>query len=165
MTLINAHFKKRRLIRYHPAKYLNLRYGRALRYTLAGLVYPDIVGFWRSHYPQPFLKATYEAVWRAEGAVLDATCRRKLRTPGDVNEWLMRYWQLAEGSFHPASPGGRHYYAIGENTPRAEGAIRGQAYDMICLNDNRAVEDTGPLERLFCDAFESILPDKYRFEK
>ncbi len=165
MALINANFKKRRLIRYHPFKYINFRYGRALRYTLASLVPPDIPGFWRSHYPQPLLKSTYEDVWAKEFPTLDHTCRRRLRTPGDVNDWLMRYWQLADGRFTPTSPNNRHYFTLGENVKGSLNAIRTQAYDMVCLNDNKAVSDIAELQKKVSEAFESILPKKSGFEK
>lgn len=165
MTLINANFKKRRLLRHHPLKYLNFRYGKAVRYTLASLAFPDIVGFWRSHYPQPFLKSVYEEIWAKEFPTLDQTCRRQLRTPGDVNDWLIRYWQLASGQFAPTSPNNRHYFTLGENVPGALDAIRSQAYDMICLNDNKAIEHIEEIQRKITEAFEAILPDKSRFER
>lgn len=80
-------------------RYFNFRYGWELRYTLAGFVYPDIVGFWRSHFSQPYLKRTFETVWSQEHAALDATCRHRLRSAEDVGDWVMRYC--------------RHYFAMG----------------------------------------------------
>jgi hypothetical protein len=168
ITLINANFKKREMLRKNFGKYFNYKYKKSLRYTLAGLVYPNIIGFWRSHFPQPFLKATYQTVWEKEEASLRNTCLRKLRTPGDVNEWLMRYWQLAEGHFTPTGINGRKYFTLGEKTANTLDAIKNQRFSMLCINDNRAIEGAEEMEKIrdqIIAAFETILPEKCSFEK
>jgi hypothetical protein len=168
VTEINAHFTKSDVLRRNFFKYFNLRYGRALRFTLASLAFPPIVGYWKSHFPQPYLKNTFEKVWEKDFAVLDRTCRNKARSASDVNHWLMRYWQLAEGDFMPSNHRNRIIFNLNEkNVERAVKAIRLQGHDMICLNDHETLDDAcvSEIQRKVSAAFEQILPDKSAFEK
>ena len=165
MDLINVNFKKGEMIRRNFSKFINRRYGSELKYTLASLAYPHIVGFSRSHYPNPYLKRTFETVWEKEYPALDATCLNKLRSPGDVNQWLMRFWQLASGQFTPVEFGEKRYYALGNDNAKALNTIRTQGCDLACLNDQDDIQDFDLQNRLLCEAFESILPEKSSFEK
>jgi hypothetical protein len=165
MDLINANFKRGEMLRANPSNFFNLRYGPCLRYTFAALPFPHIVGFWRSHYDNAYLKRTFETLWAKEPQALDATSRNKVRTGGDINHWLMRYWQLASGQFTPSAPGKKRYFALKNDNSEALGAIRRQTYDVVCLNDREVVQDFEAQKRLFQQAFESILPDKCGFEK
>lgn len=165
MELINVNFKKAAMLRANFFKFFNYRYGTCLRYTLGGLAYPHIIGFWRSHYPNPYLKRTFETLWEREYATLDATCRNRVRGPSDVNQWLARYWQLASGQFSPIRPGKKLYFALRNDNTAALTAIRSQAYEVICLNDREGIADFEGQKRLIQEAFESILPEKSAFEK
>lgn len=166
MTEINARFKKVDVLRRNFFKYFSPQYGSALRFTLCALAFPSIVGYWKSHFPQPYLKSTFEKVWEKAYAVLDRTCRNKVRSPSDVNEWLMRYWQLAEGSFTPSNHRNRLLFNLNaRNAERAVQVIRSQTHDLICLNDNEALGDISEIQMKVSEAFEQILPDKSAFEK
>ena len=165
MDLINANFQKGEMLRANFFKFFNWRYGPSLRYTLAALPFPHIIGFWRSHYPNPYLKQTFETLWEKEYTALDATSRNRVRTGADVNQWLARYWQLASGQFTPSAPGPKRYFALKDDNSEALYAIRHQAYDIVCLNDREAVHDFEKQKQLIKEAFESILPYKSGFEK
>ena len=165
MDLINANFNKHDMLRANFSKIFNWRYGACLRYTLAALPFPHILGFWRSHFPNPYLKRTFETLWEKEYAALDATSRNRVRSAADVNQWLARYWQLASGQFSPCALGKKRFFALKDDNKEALDAIRNQVYDIVCLNDREVVRDFEGQKRLIQDAFESILPDKSGFEK
>jgi len=166
VTEINAHFTKSDVLRRNFFKYFDLRYGRALRFTLGSLAFPFIAGYWNSHFPQPYMKSTFEEVWEKDYAVLDRTCRNRARSTSDVNHWLMRYWRLAEGEFTPTRPYNRIMFRMNDKTvDNAAKTIRSQAYDLICLNDNVGLKDISEIQRKLSAAFEQILPDKSAFEK
>ena len=164
MDLINVNFKKGQMVRRNFFKFINWQYGKDLRYTLASLVYPHIVGFSRSHYPNPYLKRTFEILWEKEYEMLDATSQSKVRAPSDVNQWLARFWQMASGQFTPVKFGEKRYYSLGNDNTRALNTIRGQACDIICLNDHDVIQDFELQNKLICEAFETILPEKSSFE-
>ena len=99
---------------------------------------------------------------------LNETCSHKFRTRVDVNQWLVRYWQLAKGDFTPI---GRHvkgkvyevYNGVNENQELFR-LIEEQAMPMICINDNDNI-DFEPMKKRLNQAFDKILPEKSSFEK
>ena len=85
--------------------------------------------------PNGFLKSTFETVWKNEYELLDEVSQHKFRNNKlDVNQWLMRDWQLASGNFALRSVYCGKYYEINDcnfdckeiNCTRAK---------MVCLND------------------------------
>ncbi|MDR1809686.1 MAG: Stealth CR1 domain-containing protein, partial [Prevotella sp.] len=134
IEVLNRHFDKHRVIKKRPLKWFNLKYGKGLLNNI--LLYPwnDFSGFVEPHIPNAFLKSTLQTIWEKEPELLDATCRRKFRTNEDVNQWLIRYWQLAEGCFHPVD-NIRNTLCIditGSNMPSICNAITQQKQAMLC---------------------------------
>lgn len=165
MCVLNTHFDKRAVMRAHPLKWITPRYGTQLLRTLCLMPWRHFPGFFNDHLPLPFLKATFETVWRKEPEVLDEVCTHRFRDYGaDVNEWLMRYWQLCEGSFTPISPR-RRGRDLQMTDPASLEAVRSQRYQMICLNDPDALPDFEALRSAYDAAFASVLPEQSTFER
>ena len=61
--------------------------------------WPWFPGMYCHHTPSCFLKSTFHKVWDKAYDTLDETCRNRFRKKGDVNQWVMKYWQMAEGKF------------------------------------------------------------------
>lgn len=162
MGIINEYFHKKDVFRAHWRKWLTLRYGKQLLRTFCLLPWHHIPGFFNDHLPQPFLKSTYEELWEREGAMLDEVCSHKFRDyVRDVNQWLLRYWQLCKGEFVPISPKrGRCYDDVCEEALRT---IRHQECEVICVNDSREKDFEGSKRALHA-AFENILPKRSQFE-
>ena len=163
---LNAHYSMPECVKKHPLRWFNPVYGTDLLRNL--LLYPwgRFVGFVDSHLPQPYLKSSFSAAWIDSFAILDATCRNPIRTDHDVNQWYLRYRQLAKGSFRPVRPLKNAVFALKPGNDAAYEAIAQQKLPMICLNDSpyseeRFTEEKGKLQK----AFELILPGKSRFER
>ena len=139
------HFKA--CVRAHPMKWLNLRYGRSLLRNLMLMTWPRFVGFDEPHLPQAFLKSSFEAAWTQDYDILDATSRHAIRHDRDVNQWLIRQRQLAEGRFMPRSPKVGRVFDLDRDADAAADVIRRQAAKMVKA------------------AFEAILPGACAFEK
>ncbi len=124
------------------------------------------VGFSIDHLALALTKRLYETVWENCGDVLEATVRRKFRSPHDVNSWLLRYWSFASGDFCPSKELMGKYFDMkdGQNHALIK-AIRQQEYPMICANDTRRYRRFEQLKTGLQDAFEKILPDASSFEK
>lgn len=163
---MNRDFDFRACVKAHPGKWLNVRYGSKTLRNLILLSWPRFVGFDEPHMPQAFLKSAFEAAWKQDGDILDATSRRSLRDDRDINQWLIRGRQLAEGQFIPRSPKSGRVFDLNREGEAAARAVSGQEAKMICLND-------GPMEReMFVSvreklqhAFRQILPKASSFEK
>ncbi len=157
---------RRRVMRRNPGKWFSPRYGAGnLLKTLDLSLWRGWSGLADTHAPQPYLRTTFERMWAEEGAVLDATCRRKFRSPFGVNHWLMRYEQLATGRFAPVSVKDArldtlHEGRIGE----IENYIRDGRYAMICLGDTPLLRDFEEVRGRLVAALDNILPEKSSFE-
>ena len=168
VTILNDNFDKKEQIKKHFNKWINLAYGwNALR-NLIFYGQHRFKGFANNHLAFSFLKSEYEDIWDKEFDALDETSRHKFRSKIDLDNWLIRYWQLVRGNF---SPIGRHvkgkvyevYNGVAQNQELFN-IIENQTMPMICINDNENV-DFEPMEKRLKEAFDKILPEKSSFEK
>lgn len=117
--------------------------------------------------PNAYLKSSFSKAWEQDFDILDATSRHHIRDDSDVNQWLIRIRQLAEGEFVPRKRQKECNFNIYKDEAQMHRMIREQMKPMICLNDTRVLE-----ESMFCRLrnklikdFESILPERSGFEK
>lgn len=168
MAVLNANFDKKEQVHQHFWKWMSPKYGwNALRnFIFSGEHH--FRGFSNNHLPYSFLKATYDDIWAKEEDVLDASSRNKFRTRNDVDQWLIRYWQLVQGNFTPI---GRHvkgqvFEIYGNETDNSSlyNAIEKQTMPMLCINDNENI-DFVAIKNHIINSFQKILPEKSSFEK
>ena len=95
----------------------------------------------------------------------------KFRTPFDVTEWLMRYWNFMTGKFIPTN-----INKIGEYTAITDSesvnyiceAITNKSTPILVINDTFTSNDDEEFktyQKRIISAFEAILPDKCSYEK
>lgn len=168
IVILNSHFDKKEQMKKNLNKWINLAYGwNALRNLIWGGQH-HFRGFANNHLAFSYLKSEIEDLWNKEFDELNNTCLHKFRCRDDVNQWLIRYWQLAKGMFIPI---GRHvkgkvyevYNGVEQNQELFK-IIENQSMPMICINDNDNV-DFEPMKNRIKEAFNKILPDKSSFEK
>lgn len=163
---LNAHYSMRTCVKKHPLHWFNPVYGVDLLRNVFLYPWGRFVGFVDSHLPQPYLKESFTAAWDDSFAILDATCRNRIRTDHDVNQWYIRYRQLAEGNFRPIRPMSDAVFALKENNAEIYQAIERHKAPMICINDSPYSEERFAEEKeKLQNAFERILPGKSRFER
>lgn len=163
MYVINEFFRKRDVLRAHPLKWFSPRYGMALVRTLTQLPYGLFTGFYIHHLPVSYLKSTFEEVWAKVPDVLERACSHKFRDDGDVNQWIMQFWQYCTGRFAPRGPkvGTMHEGAL-----QADAAVReiaGSRAKMLCWND--AADMSPEVCGRIATAFAGLFPEKCGFEK
>lgn len=168
MSSININFRKSDLLARRPLKFFNFRY--PLEENVANLVlsfYSYFPGFSNPHLPQPYLKSSFEDVWDKCSEILLRTSRNRFRSPEDVNAYLMRYWALAKGDFHPVDKRKYGKYlalsagAMGDVVAHLRPPV---ASHEVCLNDCEVSEDIGPLKEQLNAAFSVILGERSSFE-
>lgn len=164
MSIINKYFNKDEVIRSNAAKWFSPKYGKQLLRTFCLLPWHHLTGFYNNHLPGAYLKSTFDELWELESELLDEVSQHKFRDYSkDVNQWLMRYWQLCKGQFEPISPSrGACFSCADEN---AIDAIRKQKFAMICINDNESKDEYIRHKQSLHEAFNSILPEKSSFER
>lgn len=165
LTVINGHFSKKEVVKKNPGKWYAPQYGAGMLKNIYLKSFTYFTGFEDFHLPNAFLKSTLQEVWEAEGELLDATCRRKVRSDADVNQWLFRYWQLASGRFVPGKTVPGALFPIGEADGQIEKAILEGGYPMVCLSDNDPDLDFETENRKLCSWLEKRFPEKSGFEK
>ena len=163
--ILNRDYEFRTCVKAHPGKWLNLRYGKSLVRNMFFLTWKRFVGFDESHLPQAFLKSSFEEAWKQDADILSETSRHVLRDDRDVNQWLIRERQLAEGRFVPRKARIGRVLELDLNSEEAIRTVAQQEVPMVCLNDGPMEEET------FCKikgglkaAFEQILPEPSAFE-
>lgn len=168
-TLINDHFNKKDVVFRAPFKWFNIRYPFHSLINLLCLPVRknEFPGFANPHLPQGYLKSIYDDIWMNCSNDLTRTSKNRVRQYGDIAHWLVRYWQLASNRFSPRNVfRDGQYYLINEgNIGEITRCLRRRKKKMVCLNDSDSIGDYEPLKKEILAAFESILPDKSRFER
>lgn len=165
LAVLNTHFTKKDCIRANRKKWFAPVYKKGALQNLYLRRFTNFTGFLDPHLPNAFLKRTFADVWAAEPDYLDTACRNRVRGNGDVNQWLMRYWQLAKGDFVPASPDRGRLFAIGRDDDAIEAALCKRQYPMVCLSDHDETVDFETEDRRLSALLEELFPARCAFEK
>lgn len=167
IAFANKFFNKADAMKSNLSKWLYPKYKGFLLRTSALFSYPHFTGFVDPHLPNPFLKRSLAEVWNLYGEKLDDTSKCKFRDVGNVNQYIFRYYQLLKGAFSPINPFDTSitYSSIDDEVlQRAIADVRTQRKPLICINDGN-ITNFEAAKRSLCDAFDSILPEKSKFEK
>ena len=88
----------------------------------------------------------------------------RLRIARDVNQYLIRYWQLVTGRFVPRNPKIGAAFTVGIDDRAIENAVFNQRFRMICINDNPSLDDIDGEKQWLLSLFERMFPEKSSFE-
>ena len=168
MEVINSEFqrKKRAIQKRDFCKWFSLKNGFRVNLKTAMLsLWEWFPGFHYDHLPSDFLKQTFEEVWDKYYDILDKTCSDKFRQESNVNQWLMKYWQLCTGNYavRPANTGNA-FHVSEENFKEVCRAVYHQQYKLICINDTPRTVDFEHKKDVLNACFKKILPEKSGFE-
>lgn len=172
LFILNRHFrKKKNKMMERPSLWFNRNYGisNSLRNYLFGyLDHFFHTGFVYFHLPQAYLKSTLSLLWEKEYEALDKTCQQTFRDFSQINNYLLRDWELASNNFYPINREklGKKF-EFRDNIPeQAMTFIREQKRPLVCLNDYKSFSaDRFELAKEEIKvAFEAILPHKSAFE-
>lgn len=167
LVLLNGRFSKRELEKRNFSKWLSPKNGFAS--VIRNIMYwerPYYIGFDDIHQPNAYLKSSFEEIWRLYPEELDATCQCKFRELENVNQYLIRYYQLIKGIAKPFNK-----KAISQSETLSDATIsnaaklvRERKRPLLCLNDTSALTDVERASKELTAAFEAILPEKSSFE-
>ena len=88
----------------------------------------------------------------------------RLRIARDVNQYLIRYWQLVTGRFVPRNPNIGICYTLGVDDEKIERALLHEEYKLLCINDNPQLAATSVQKTQLLNVLERFLPVKSFFE-
>lgn len=166
LDLIRANFNKKKAVSHNRSKWYSLVYPRLSIHNLLKFRQTNFTGFINHHQPQGYLKKTYDDVWEHCKKDLGRSCSDKFRTYGNISHWLIRYWQLASGSFTPYNvfKDGKVYFLSDKNISDSVDCISHQKKKLVCLNDGEHATHFEDYKEKILRAFEQILPEKSSFE-
>ncbi len=166
-AVINEHFSKKKVIQHSIAKWFSLKYRWLLLLNIIFLPWSRFPGLLEKHIPSSFLKSTFDEVWNEEKELLDCTCSHRFRDfKSDVNQWIMKEWQICKGDFIPRSINCGKLLSVGNYNDAkfaAEELIR-RKHKMVCINDHIDGINTDVMD-VISRAFDTILPEKSKYEK
>ncbi|MGN0380222.1 MAG: stealth conserved region 3 domain-containing protein [Butyrivibrio sp.] len=165
VMFINRHFKKREVYKKNFWKWINPCYGERIKRNIGLGYWYNFAGFHDPHMPVALKKNTLRKLWEIEPETLDRASRNKFRGAEDVSQYLIRYWQLCEGNFHPRKTLGKTYLITKENYKQVADDVRNQKYQMVSLNEGCSGNDFETVKNEINNAFETILPQKSSYEK
>lgn len=167
LEIINTHFKRKQAMKENFSKWYSPKNGmKRLIKTTALSMWPWFPGIYYNHLPSNFLKSTFEKVWSEENDILDETCRDKFRTKLNCNQWLIKFWQLAEGIAEPKSTKDGYCFHIRDAIfDDMLNAVEKGKYKLICINDTVNTTDFEKQKQQVINAFSKLLPEKSGFEK
>jgi len=164
LEFINKNFNLKKVVKNNRSKWLNPKYGSKNLRTLMMLPYNKFPGLAIQHLPSSFLKSSFEKIWSQEFELLDNTSKNKFRSKEDVNQYIIKFWQLCTNKFSPRK------YNIGESRTAYDknddliNIIKKQTVKLLCINDNDNLKNFEKTKNEINNAFEEIFPDKSKFE-
>ena len=103
--------------------------------------------------------------WEKEFDILNETCLHKFRKTGDVNQWVMKFWQLAAGKFNVRPDDFARCYHVKKSTyKRMLRDLRHGTHPMICINDNARTFHFEAKKKQVNAIFNRRLPEQSSFE-
>lgn len=157
VSLINKYFSKRKGFKKNLSKWLSFKNGPYILRTLILMPWSFYTGFYEPHVANSYLKSTFETVWEKEKDKLVETCNHRFRHIGDVNQWLMRYWQLAEGlAVNRTYKFGKMFAVSDESEAKCIEWILKQKSCIVCINDLDSISDFEKTKRNINKALTEI---------
>lgn len=165
LVIINQNFDKKEVMEKFHDKWYNKIYGKKICLNKLLKSYPKFITLRTPHNAQPFLKSTFEAVWKVAEKELHAASGNRFRSTTDLTPELFRTWQICQGNFEPYNTyNDTKMFPLVLKSKKAIKAIYEQSYSLVCLNDNVHIRNYQQVMENIQAAFESILPEKSSFE-
>lgn len=165
IRLINKHFDKKEVFKRDANKWFHQSYGKKARLNHLLKSYPKFVTLRTPHNAQPYLKSTYEEVWKNCEEELKGMSTNRFRSDEDYTQELFRTWQICKSNFTPYNTyQDTKMFPLLIKSKQAIEAIRKQSYKLVCINDNEHIRNYQQTMEGIKQSFEAILPEKSTFE-
>lgn len=165
LLLINKYFKKREVQKKNILGWYNPRYGERLKRNLGLHYWNNFVGFHDPHMANALKKSVLARLWEKEPEILDLGSKNRFRGESDISQYLVRYWQLCEGTFYPRKTKGKAFTVTSDNCQDIADGIRKRQWQMISLSESGTAEDFEYIKKAINAALTEVFPDKSLYEK
>lgn len=165
--IINEHFDFLEVIKENKDKFINPVYEEHLFHNEYFILRSLFPGLYPHHLPQSYNKKTFEIVWEKNFDLLDKISTEKFRIDRGAHQYLIRYWQVMSGEFHPTLHRklGMSFGKTHEEVEKIYKFITQQERPIAVINDTVEIKDVDQVSSKFKAGFETILREKSNFEK
>lgn len=166
--VINANFARYLTVRKSMKRWYGLHLGikGICQSLIMGRKY-KFVGFTWRHWEMPFLKSTFDEVWKSVPELLEKSCTR-FREEVTLNPYIFRYWQFASNKFYPSKLNkGKCIELINRNAGNIKAALFDTSILSLCLNDIPSCpeDDYLKIRQNVQNLLFMKFPDKCTYEK
>lgn len=132
-----------------------------LPFSLHAIQIPDT-----PHMPSAFLRSTFEEVWSKYPDVLERTSKSRFRSATDVNQYLIKQWQVQSGCFEPLSIHKSSVYVshFPNDLAKLKKALISKRCKIVCINDWKVDGDFDEIKGRVNRILGQRLPNKSEFE-
>ncbi|MFT8638225.1 MAG: Stealth CR1 domain-containing protein [Pseudoclavibacter sp.] len=163
MEIINKYFKRDNIVK--STKLFSFNYGLDNLRTIFQLPSKFVCGFYEPHLPMSLTKTTFKTIWKLETQVLSETSESRFRNKNNINIWLFRYWQLAEGKFSPRnSKKFGKLLTVNDSRDLLYKVLFKKNCKVVCLNDDFNIVNFDSKKEYISNEFKKKFPDKSNFE-
>lgn len=166
ISVVNGHFKLKETVKKKPWNWFAPCYGKHILKNIYNMYHRNyFLGFEAFHEPSSLLKSSFDAVWKMEPKLLHDTCIHKFRSPEDVNQYVIQYYQFCSNRFVPRSPKCVKYFDVDNNNGPLLREIAWKKVKFLIVNDSSAVTDFDLVKQQICHAFDQAFPIQSSFER
>lgn len=163
LEIVNKYYNSRDVFKNSLLKFFKFKYGKHMIKNIFLLPWKNILGYYDDHIPVSYKKSIFKEVYELERDLFEKNYSYKFRSIEGINHWLIRYWQLTRGEFHPRSINAGNSYSMTDYKEIIQD-IRNSTHKMICLNDSE-VENFEYIRDVILKEFNQKYPKKSEFEK
>jgi hypothetical protein len=165
LEILSKYFNKNDVLKNNKGKIYNVKYGKDLLRTLLLRPWKYFTGINNYHTAMPYVKSTWDKIWKLEYNSLYSMGNNKFRTKYDINHWLFKYWQMFEGKFEPTSQKKNKYYDLTNDNNLFFEDLKRKKYKIVCINDANKDLNFDKVKREMVSVFEDMFPNKSKYEK
>lgn len=163
MAIINENYDKKKYIK--NKKYYNFKYGKRSLSSFIESKHEKFVGFLNQHITQPYLKSSFEKIWKIAKKECEETSNSKFRAKNNISHYAIRYMQMLDNKFEPRNLNFGKSFELSENNDIIYNEIKSIKYKVICINDSNPNIDFENTKEKLIKLFEEKFPNKSKFEK
>ena len=143
--------------------------GNKINNFLLDKIFKKFIWIEHWHHPQPYLKKTIEDVYHTFKPEMMKCSQNKFRDNSNLDQYIYRYWQLAQGLFHPY----KHNDALVSNLDSInilnkllEDIQNNKNINFVCFNDSTVLSDAeyDKVKTKLIAYLETYFPEKSSFE-